>query len=251
MTTTRLIPRAWRDELVLALRERDVSGSDIGDALAHVESFCADSGQGVDEAFGPAREYAASLPLPSGSPTATPGIALGRAELARYAGGMVAITVLGIAAGSWARDEPVTLGAGHLAVTLVSLGALALLVRRLTTFVRWCTTRWWLAWIVLQAAGWLAVGLGLLAAHLLPGVEVTVPAAPLTLAAAAALVLPALVAQVRGPLEDADVLTGPLDDPATARRRSQRANTLLTWALPLCGLVCVGVVLGIDRVLAP
>ncbi|KGM00885.1 hypothetical protein [Cellulomonas cellasea] len=249
MTTTQRIPRAWRDELVLALRERDVSGADIGDALAHVESFCADSGQGPDEAFGPAREHAASLRLPSGSPTPTPGPLLSRATLLRYAVGMVAVAVVGMSAASWARAEPVRLGAAHLAVTVVALACLGLLVRHLTTFVRWCTTRRWLAWIVMQAGAWAAIGLGLLSAHLLPGVGVTVPAAPLTAVAAAALVVPALVAQLRGTLDDADVLAAPLEDPATVGRRSRRANTLLTWALPLCGAVSVGVTLGLNRLI--
>lgn len=249
MTTTQRLPRAWRDELVLTLRERDVSGADIGDALAHVESFCADAGQDADEAFGPAREYAASLRLPSGSPTPTPGPLLTRATLLRYAVGMVAVALVGMSAASWARAEPLRLGAAHLAVTVVALVCLGLLVRHLTTFVRWCTTRSWVAWIVMQAGAWVAVGLGFLAAHLLPGVGVTLPAAPLTAVAAAVLVVPALVAQLRGSLDDADVVAGPLEDPATVGRRSRRANTLLTWALPLCGLVSAGVTLALDQLL--
>jgi hypothetical protein len=249
MTTTQRIPRAWRDELVLALRERDVTGADIGDALAHVESFCADADQDAEEAFGPAREYAASLRLPSGSATPTPGLALSRATLVRYAVGMLAVALVGMSAASWARDEPLRLGAAHVAVGLVALVALGLLVRHLGTFVRWCTARPWLAWVVIQVGAWLAVGLGFLVAHVLPGVGVTVPAAPLTAVAAAALVVPALVAQLRGSSDSADVLAGPLEDPAAVRRRSRRADTLLTWALPLCGAVSAGVTLALDHVL--
>lgn len=249
MTTTQRLPRTWRDELVLALRERDVSGADIGDALAHVESFCADADQDADEAFGPAREYAASLRLPSGSATPTRGPSLSRATLLRYAVGMVAVALVGVSAASWARAEPLRLGAGHLAVAVVALAGLGLVVRHLSTFVRWCTTRWWVAWLVVQAAAWVAVGLALLAAHLFPGAGVSVPAAPLTVVAAAVLVLPAVVAQLRGSLDDADVVAGPLEDPATVGRRSRRANTLLTWALPLCGLVSAGLTLALDQLL--
>ncbi|MGW6131369.1 hypothetical protein ACWFNE_15220 [Cellulomonas sp. NPDC055163] len=249
MTTTQRVPRAWRDELVLALRERDVSGADIGDALAHVESFCADADQGAVEAFGPAREYAASLRLPSGSPTPTTGLALSRSTLLRYAAGMLAVALVGMSAASWARDEPLRLGAPHLAVALVALASLGLLVRHLGAFVRWCTERTWLAWVAVQVGAWLAVGLGFLAAHGLPAVAVAVPAAPLTVVAAAVLVVPALVAQLRGSLDDADVLTSPLEDPAVVRRRSRRADTLLTWALPVCGVVSVGVTLALDGLL--
>lgn len=251
MTTTQRVPRAWREEFLLALRERDVSGAHIGGALADVESFCADAGQDAEEAFGPAREYAASLRLPSGSPTPVPGVTLSRGTLVRHAVGMLAVTLVGIAGGSWARGEPVTLSAHHVVVALLALGALGLLVRHLTTFVRWCTTRRWVAWVVVQVAAWLTIGLGLLAAHLLPHASVDVPAAPLALLSAAALVVPAVAAHVRGSLPDADVLAGPLEDPATVRRRSRRADVLLNWALPLCGLLSVGVTLGLNQLLLP
>ena len=50
--TTSHIPAAWRDELVLALRLRDASGARIGEVLAEVDEFCADSGQDALTAFG-------------------------------------------------------------------------------------------------------------------------------------------------------------------------------------------------------
>ena len=53
--------RQWIDDMVVELRLRDVTGAAIGDAVASVESHCADSGETPREAFGDPREYASSL----------------------------------------------------------------------------------------------------------------------------------------------------------------------------------------------
>ncbi|GMA39377.1 hypothetical protein [Mobilicoccus caccae] len=53
--------QAWIDDMVVELRLRDVKGTVIGDAVAAVESHCADSGETPREAFGDPREYARSL----------------------------------------------------------------------------------------------------------------------------------------------------------------------------------------------
>ncbi|WP_090711395.1 hypothetical protein [Mycetocola miduiensis] len=55
--------KAWLDDLVLELRLADVSGADIGDAVATAEEFLADSNETATDAFGPARDYARSLNL--------------------------------------------------------------------------------------------------------------------------------------------------------------------------------------------
>lgn len=56
--------RRWIDDMVVELRLRDVKGTAIGDAVASVESHCADSGETPGEAFGDPRTYAASLTFP-------------------------------------------------------------------------------------------------------------------------------------------------------------------------------------------
>lgn len=49
---------AYRDELLLALRLRDVPGPRIAEVLAEIDSHVAESGEDPTEAFGPPREYA-------------------------------------------------------------------------------------------------------------------------------------------------------------------------------------------------
>lgn len=51
--------RKWRDELIYQLRLKDVSGNEIGNILCEVEEHIADTRETPEEAFGPAREYAA------------------------------------------------------------------------------------------------------------------------------------------------------------------------------------------------
>jgi hypothetical protein len=51
----------YRQELLVALRLRDVPGPQIAEALAEVDSHVAESGESPVEAFGPAPAYAAQL----------------------------------------------------------------------------------------------------------------------------------------------------------------------------------------------
>lgn len=60
--------KTWIDLFILELRLRRVPGAAIGDAVASVRELLADSGQSAEDAFGPAREYAASLDLPTMNP---------------------------------------------------------------------------------------------------------------------------------------------------------------------------------------
>lgn len=51
----------YTNQLVWELRKRGVSGEVIGDAVAQIESHCADSGEDPRIVFGPADVYAASF----------------------------------------------------------------------------------------------------------------------------------------------------------------------------------------------
>jgi hypothetical protein len=51
----------WRDSLISELRTRELSGDRIGQALADVDAYCADSGQTPADAFGDPIAYAQQL----------------------------------------------------------------------------------------------------------------------------------------------------------------------------------------------
>jgi hypothetical protein len=71
MTT---LDRKYRDELLLALRLRDISGARVGEVLAEVEAYVAETGEAPATAFGTPKEYAAKvaaqLSPKSGKPSA-------------------------------------------------------------------------------------------------------------------------------------------------------------------------------------
>lgn len=55
---------SYRDQLIMALRVRDVPGDRIGEIVAEVDSHVAENGEEPAEAFGPARDYAEQFPAP-------------------------------------------------------------------------------------------------------------------------------------------------------------------------------------------
>jgi len=55
------LDRKYRDELILALRLRDISGARVGEVLAEVEAHVAETGEDPMVAFGPPKEYAAKV----------------------------------------------------------------------------------------------------------------------------------------------------------------------------------------------
>jgi hypothetical protein len=61
MIPTRHVMDPWRDSLLTELRLRQIPGDRIGEALAEVDTYCADSGQTPAEAFGDPITYAESL----------------------------------------------------------------------------------------------------------------------------------------------------------------------------------------------
>jgi hypothetical protein len=123
LTTT---DQAWCDELLLALRVRDVPGTRIGEVLAEVQSHLGETGEDPREAFGAPREYADQVATALGVPPAGNGIwrpllrSLSWRDLAGAA--VTGLAAFLLADGLW------SLGAGETAVFglpawLVALGA--------------------------------------------------------------------------------------------------------------------------------
>ena len=224
--TTSHIPAAWRDELVLALRLRDASGARIGEVLAEVDEFCADSGQDAPTAFGDPREYAASLTSAAGS--APPRLREDLRAAGHVVVGFVGLVVVLAAVGN-GPDLVVTVG-WLLGVPLMLAGA----VLTLATMGRRPVVPFLVA--SLTFAGVVALAIFL---------DAPVAAVPdgLALAVGATLLLgDSVVKTVRARrTPTADVVTTPGADPDETRRRNVRSDVLLAWMLP--GFALVGVLL--------
>lgn len=220
--------RAWRQELVLALRLRDVPGAQIGDALAHVDSYCADSGRSALDEFGPADEYAAGLDLPRDpDPAPTHTVRDGLTAAVGVAGMLLTFA----AVDAWRDGTGAAVSRGTvLAVPLILVLSLVL-VRHLEIVVR------------RRAVGVAAIAactlLVMAVAVLLPGTALVLPV-PVALLLGGVLVLAPSVVQARHP-EPADVVAGPFEPADRIRRSNRRLGLVSAWILPI--LTVVGLVL--------
>ena len=240
--TTDPIPTAWRDQLVLALRVRDVPGARIGDVLAEVAEFCADSGQDAQTAFGDPHEYAASLA--AGSDDAAPALRDDLRAAGQVVVGFVGLVVVLATVGS-ERDLVVTAG-WLLGVPLVLVAAV-LTVRAVGRSVE--AGGWRAAaapFVVLTLSLVVTVVLGLVLRTPLA----TVPDAVALVVGVVLLVGDAVVGTLRAHRRPtADLVTAPGADPQETRRRNVRADVLVAWMLPAFALVGVVVLTALDALI--
>lgn len=81
------VERSWAEQAITELALRDVSGADIGAAMAEVESHMAEHGGDVREVFGDPKTYAAELQLPdTGKLSGTQWVGVWLPALLMYAG---------------------------------------------------------------------------------------------------------------------------------------------------------------------
>jgi hypothetical protein len=67
-STRKSAAQAWSDDLLLALRMREVPGARIGEVLAEVQSHVAETGEDPRQAFGEPRAYADEVADALGTP---------------------------------------------------------------------------------------------------------------------------------------------------------------------------------------
>ena len=200
---------SWLDAFVLALRVHGVPGTLIGDALAEVESHCAEAGESAAEAFGDPVAYAQSLEL-------APDESL-ESEI-RWGGvwdamQLVALFAVPAADRGHVRGEPVNVTGGMLLTVVLMLGIVAVLSMRSTWAMRTVVERPGLALIMFGASLTTAVLLPLV---LWRTVVVSIPVVPVLVVAALLLVV-GTTRSVRT-LGAPDDIVGP-SDPRPARLR--------------------------------
>ena len=140
-TNTPHVEPAWSETFLLELRLRGVAGSQIGAALAEVETHCAESGETAHAAFGDARSYATALELPP-SPDQTVSL---RGELLSGGLGLGGMLLTLAAVGAWRSDSGVNVTGGSVAVLAILIVGTALFVRYAARLVRAIATSAWLA----------------------------------------------------------------------------------------------------------
>ncbi|MCC2307856.1 hypothetical protein [Cellulomonas chengniuliangii] len=228
MTEEQLVPRRWRDDFILALRLRDAAGAQIGDALAQVESYCAESGDTAAEAFGDAREYAQALPLAPG-PVAGPAVAPG--QLARIGIAVTGMLTTFAAASGWAAGAATVTAGQVVSVALVLVGAV-LVIRMIDAVTRLITTAarsFWLGLAVVLPV----LGVNVAVVLLLDQPLVEIPAEPMLAVGLVLVLAPSIWETLSGVAVDADVVAGPFDDPEDVHRKNARSAKIATWIIPI------------------
>lgn len=225
----------WLEDFTLELRLRNVNGKDTGDAVAHVESYCVDSGESPRAAFGDPAEYAHRLDLETDEwnihgmlVTALPSII-----------GLVALLVFLQAIDGVYRGESFTLNIWQAGFIMLLIVVLIIAVLHLSTLVK---NKW--SMISFAIAGPLAgVGIGVSGTMAAGSPTVALPALPVTIVSAAALLAAALWGHVRN-RNHADPLIKPTPGNAenTAEHRAARfmsslGNWLLVLAAPVFAVI--------------
>lgn len=145
----------WRDDFVIALRLRNISGSQIGDALAQVDAHCTDSGEAPEEAFGDPVAYATHV-----AEQARPiDVALSMSPLRAGLLGLAvlfAVPTLLSGVSGLAHGGPAELSVGSLVGAGVGTAAIALVVRFASVLwdPRRFGRRFGAMWLLLAAMMW-------------------------------------------------------------------------------------------------
>ena len=203
--------RKWIEELVIALRLRDVRGDAIADAVAAVESHCAESGETPHEAFGDPHDYAASLDFPDDLLiTATARDWLGL--LGPVVAGLMGLTAATATVRAVRLGQEVEISVGQLASFAFLAVFVLLTVRVLAALLRH------------MVAGSLFLGAGLVGATALAVAlqQTAFSADPLVMGLVAALLL---ALSVVGNRRLAGRPTDPVRDPRDGRDRYSRSDT--------------------------
>ena len=203
--------RKWIEELVIALRLRDVRGDAIGDAAAAVESHCAESGETPHEAFGDPHDYAASLDFPDDlliTTTARDWLGL----LGPVVAGLMGLTAATATVRAVRLGQEVEISVGQLA-SFAFLAVFVLLTARVLAAL--------LRHVVAES---LFLGAGLVGATALSVVlqQTAFSADPLVMGLVAALLL---ACSVVGNRRLAGRPTDPVRDPRDGRDRYDRSDT--------------------------
>ncbi|PPK97988.1 hypothetical protein CLV92_102139 [Kineococcus xinjiangensis] len=213
------------EDLVVALRMRDVSGRRIGEILAEIRDHLRTSGEDPAEAFGTPQQYAADLTADVPAPSRA-------SKLARWVG--FTACAVGIA---WTDDSGRALLTGGLATLTEAdliipavVGAAITQAFDASAAKRRGAARGWVAVAV-------AVFVGLLVVQSLLGPLVSVDVPALALFIPGLLLIAGAIAYT---VRSADPVVDPLQDPATTRAKRRRDRVLLTllW-LPLLAAIAL------------
>ncbi|WP_162903665.1 hypothetical protein [Leucobacter sp. wl10] len=225
--------KTWIDLFIVELRMRRVPGPVIGDAVASVRELLADSGQSAEEAFGPAREYAASLDLPT--------MQAGQRALKTLflpVMGLFAFLVFALAGTAWFVGKPVLLSVPQ--ALLLSVPVLLTVLFAFPFYPRAVFRQRWLPVPLVLSAG----AASAIAALIAPSTEaeawLALSPLPLLMVTMTALVVLSVIGTITTlRSNDGDEIIEPLEAQEPSRRRPGRKAFVLfvDWLFPLLAVI--------------
>jgi len=232
MNTT-MTDETWIDLFVVELRLRHVPGAAIGDAVASVRELLADSGQSAEEAFGPAREYAASLDLPVSNPRRH---ALQVVVLPVL--GLLAFLVFALASTAWFAGDLVLLSVPQAA--LLAVPVILTVMFSFPFYPRAVFRQRWLPVALVLVAGSASAAAAFLAPSTADEAWLAFSALPLLIGTSIVLVILSVVgtiATVRG--DEGDEIGDPVRGREQMKPRPGRRAfpIFVNWLFPLLAIV--------------
>ncbi|MDR2999283.1 MAG: hypothetical protein LBU78_14310 [Microbacterium sp.] len=225
--------KTWIELFILELRVRQVPGAAIGDAVASVRELLSDSGQSAEEAFGSAREYAASLDLPVINPRqhALPVVLLPVL-------GLFTFLVFALASTSWFDGNLVLLSVPQ--AVLLAVPVLLTVMFSFPFYPRAVFRQRWLPVVLVVVAGLASAMAALLAPPTADDAWLAFSALPLMIGAMAVLVVLSVIgtiATLRG--GDGDEVADPSRGQEKTHPRRGRKVFLIfvNWIFPLLAVV--------------
>jgi hypothetical protein len=223
--------KKWFDELVLELRLRQVHGSAIGDTVASARELLGDTGQRAEEAFGPARVYAAALELPSAPQNEWVRRALWPSLL-----GLLAFLLFNQAVVSWVRSEQMLVSPAQLALVATPVVLIAFLPLYLTAVIR----RIW-ALMALSAICALA---GLLSGVVAPTAQaeawLAIDPLPWLIGSALIMVVLSIMNTIRSLRPNNDDIVDPRSTTHSNGTGTKIIVVITNWLFPLLALAMLG-----------
>ena len=227
--------KKWFDELVLELRLRQVHGSAIGDTVASAHELLADTGQRAEEAFGPARVYAAALELPSAPQHEWVRRALWPSVL-----GLLAFLLFNQAVVSAVRSEQMLVSPAQLALVATPVVLIAFLPFYLTAVIR-------RIWVLIALSAICALA-GLLSGVVAPTTQaeawLTIDPLPWLIGSALTMAVLSIMNTIRSSRPNNDDILDPRSTATHSNGTGSKLIVLMTnWLFPILALAMLGLAL--------
>lgn len=218
----------WEGAFVLELRLRGASGQTVGDAVASVESFCHDSGQTPQEAFGDPVDYAASLISDDSVQVTDPREMRGVfvSSVAQFLGLLLTVDAFT----AWQADRHLEVRGGTLVLAATVVVGTAVMCLKSDAFLRSLfharPGKFFGSFVA-----WACVGLGV--GFFLREPILEIPVVPAAVVGLVALLVPPVVAQLWGLHRDDDPVVSPTGEVEETGRGVRVAFVVLNWMMPI------------------